>query len=499
MLKYWSKLRLLTKLSIMILSVIIVTMGSFYLINRQLNKEAVLKTESTHLLDIAQAVSTQSIVKNSLLDDQSNPVLQEYTLSIREQFNLDYVVIITKDSIRLTHPDKAMIYENFAGGDELPALAGEEYTSTGEGTFGRSLRSFVPVFDKQNIIGAVVAGKTNQSLDQINQQFNRQITLGFVASIIIGFLLATLVAYSIKLQLFNMEPNEIAQRFEERNAMFEYSHDSVIVTNQNKQITLANNEAIQHFNIDLAHSTSYLDKIFPDIAVDEQNNSVLQFNNKDYIFSQAPIIVKEELIGYIYIIRDATEIYTLLNQLYSTSQYAHLLQAQAHDFLNKLHVIYGLTDLKDYTELESYLDSLITQEDTLTVRISMMVHNPIIAGQLIGLGRQLKTLYPNTTINILSEIPNTNNAQTNHLWMDTIKTIQDTLIQRHTQTDISLDLELNVRGGQLITRLLIKGNIPSLHQYLENNLQTVNMNMHHEDNYLSLTFTMDYEENIDEV
>ena len=105
--------------------------------------------------------------------------------------------------------------------------------------------------------------------------------------------------------------------------------------------------------------------------------------------SHAPIVVNEQEVGHIYILRDATEIYSVLNQLYSTAEFAQSLQTQSHNFLNKLHIIYGLVELDEYEQLQYYLDELISQETDLTQRISVMVHNPILAGQLIGESRRL--------------------------------------------------------------------------------------------------------------
>ena len=49
----------------------------------------------------------------------------------------------------------------------------------------------------------------------------------------------------------------------------------------------------------------------------------------------------------------------------SVSQYYCLRQCaavQSHEFMNKLHVIYGLADLKAYDELKIYLDDILTPE-----------------------------------------------------------------------------------------------------------------------------------------
>ena len=229
----------------MIISVLIISISSLYLITQNTLSNAITESESDHLLNIAQMVSEEELVKQALELNETNLQLKTYARQTENQFDLDYVVIITLESLRLTHPDEALIYEKFLGNDEAAVFDGESYVSKGEGSLGASLRAFVPVYQNEEIIGSVVTGKTNDRLGLLNRKFNQQISSGLSLSIVIGIAFATWVAVSIKRQLFNMEPEEIAQRFEERNAMVNHTYDAVIVTNQRQQITLANNEALQ--------------------------------------------------------------------------------------------------------------------------------------------------------------------------------------------------------------------------------------------------------------
>ena len=60
----------------------------------------------------------------------------------------------------------------------------------------------------------------------------------------------------------------------------------------------------------------------------------------------APINVDQKRIGWIVFLRNATESLFVMDQLANTTAYASALQSQSHEFMNKLHVIYGLADLK---------------------------------------------------------------------------------------------------------------------------------------------------------
>ena len=48
------------------------------------------------------------------------------------------------------------------------------------------------------------------------------------------------------------------------------------------------------------------------------------------------------------------ELEELANQLTGVRNYADALRAQTHEFMNKMHVIMGLIDMKAYDELKQF-------------------------------------------------------------------------------------------------------------------------------------------------
>lgn len=49
----------------------------------------------------------------------------------------------------------------------------------------------------------------------------------------------------------------------------------------------------------------------------------------------------------------------LADQLQNSTSYVSDLQEQTHDFMNRIHIIYGLVDLGRYSELKGYLTSIL--------------------------------------------------------------------------------------------------------------------------------------------
>lgn len=471
--RFWRNQRLLLKLITIVLVSILTTLITLFILLSYRMSMTTQNNEEENLLNLARQIASEEIVISATETKQTNQRLINYAQSFTENFGLDYTVIMTPDSIRLTHPNTELIHQIFQGNDQYKAFAGLEYTSLGEGTLGKSLRSFVPIVNSnEEIIGAVSLGLTIENLEQIIERNMQPFTLVFILSIVLGISLATVVAYSLKKQMLDMEPDEIARVLEERNAMIEYASDAIFVTDSDNKMILVNKESKIHFNVN-KNNSQYIYDVLPFLIENQpfqdkakRGDMIYTYNNKEYVLSHAPIIVKENLVGHLYTLRDATELYSLTSQLYSTSEYALTLEAQQHDFLNKLHVIYGLTDLEEYEELKKYLMDLIEPEQEFSKRVAYLIHNPAISGFLIGERRFFSENQLPFTIEIYPDIPSTENYKFVQVWIDQVKFIDKLLFESPHLTEIHL--KLAYFDDKIITTYQIRGDVEDLiHQIIK--------------------------------
>lgn len=105
--------------------------------------------------------------------------------------------------------------------------------------------------------------------------------------------------------------------------------------------------------------------------------------------------------------KNATETLFLANQLDNTNSYALALQNKNHEFMNKLHVIYGLADLKAYDKLKQYLNDLLQPEKELTQHLALLIPQPILSGFLLSQREQFKEKHIQFNLEIDSVIPTT--------------------------------------------------------------------------------------------
>jgi two-component system, CitB family, sensor histidine kinase MalK len=64
--------------------------------------------------------------------------------------------------------------------------------------------------------------------------------------------------------------------------------------------------------------------------------------------------------------------------------YADALRAQAHEFMNKLHVILGLVRTEQYETLANYVSETVNHRETEVGFVTKKVLDPVLAGFLIG-------------------------------------------------------------------------------------------------------------------
>lgn len=372
-----------------------------------------MKQQEEHLLQATgRQLANDQQIQAALEQGKTTAEIQAYTNQIAELYGFDFVVVMDMSGIRLTHPDANQIGKHFEGGDELEALAGKESFSTSRGTLGESLRFFTPVYHNQNQIGVVAIGVKLTSLSSLIKSSRNTYTISLVISCLIGLLVAAIVSIYLKRQLHNLEPQEIYQLLEERNAMLEESKDAVFVIDLKGTIRLANiaatamrKEGIESQNSVVGEPIQKILTKINHISLEKKTDQLYRQNEQDYLISSSPIIVNKQKIGYILFLRNATDSLFAIDQLANTTAYASALQSQSHEFMNKLHVIYGLVDLEEYNELKIYLQSILQPEKEVLHRLALLIKEPLIASFLIGERGKFSERKTLLEIEVVPEIP----------------------------------------------------------------------------------------------
>nr|WP_156185356.1 sensor histidine kinase [Bacillus sp. LK2] len=344
---------------------------------------------------IARIVADDSIVIDGLAGKVDTALIQVYTNKILKSTDVQFIVVMDMNGIRKSHPNPQKIGHHFIGGDEGPVLKGNEHVSLAEGTLGISMRVFVPVFSETGEqLGAVAVGISADNVKERVKESRHIIYIGVGVGVLVGVIGAILLARHIKKSLFGLEPHRIAKILEERNTMLLSVKEGIIAVDKEANVTLINNEAKRLFK----KSGLEEDFIGKDVELYMPNSRIkevlqtgeVQLNEEQNIYgitivtNRVPLYVKGEIVGAIATFRDKTEIRKLAEELTGIRLYAEALRAQSHEFMNKMHVVLGLTHMKQYEELQKYVSSMVSEHQYEIGGVMKRIKSPVFAGFLLG-------------------------------------------------------------------------------------------------------------------
>ncbi len=344
---------------------------------------------SQSTLNTAQIVAKTPEIKEFMQGDRKDITKIDNLLTIiSKTSNLAFIVLLNMDGFRAYHPVKENIGKYVVGGDEKNVLKGKTYTSSAKGTLGYSHRAYVPIFNNNKQIGAVLTGSLAETIDTTAMQFVFSIWPAFALLLLSSLLIAILLAKGIIKILHNLEPLEIASKLEEGNAMLKVMREGAIAIDTKGKITLLNDEAMRIFQ--KSGIAEYcigkdVEEVIPSTKLKEvlkSQKSMLdeeQNVNGTVIFTnRIPIKINGNIIGALATFRDMTELHSLAEKLTNVKTYVNAMRAQSHEIRNRLHILSGLAQREEYQALSAYLQELLGMRDQDEERIHHNIHDTML-------------------------------------------------------------------------------------------------------------------------
>lgn len=353
------------------------------------------KNLSDKAMNIARMVGHSPLVIEALEGKRDEAEIQSFAEEIRHVTNVRFIVVMDMNGIRKSHPDPKKIGKRFVGRDEVRAMNGEEYTSVAKGTLGRSLRAFEPIRNADGKqIGVVAVGIMLDNVHETVAKSTRIVYFGIGLGILVGILGALVLARKIKAILFGLEPFQIANLFQERNAMLESVREGILAVNREGLIVVANTEAVRMFRQAGIYDDPIGKKVedylpnFPLLRIMDSGtpeyDQEQDLNGMTIMVNRVPVTVGNQVVGAIATFRDKTEIKQLAEQLTGVKLYAEALRVKTHEFMNKLHVILGMAQIGEYEKLSSYIHQITNHYQMEIGSVSRLVKDPVLAGFLLS-------------------------------------------------------------------------------------------------------------------
>jgi two-component system, CitB family, sensor kinase len=224
---------------------------------------------------------------------------------------------------------------------------------------------------------------TAASLEQ--RQVLGLVTLTEVA-LLVGISGSLFVAESVRRQTFDMEPAEIARRYQHHDAMLHAVREGLIITDVNGGIVLANDEARRLLGLadgcadaPLRDQVAGAEWAAAEIPVTDQ----LQYAaGRVLMVSRSRAEVDGKSAGMVTTLRDRTELQEALLELSEARVLANELRKQAHEHANHLQMIVNLIETGKYGEAVGVCTRYADMPQMLSTQVLRQVADPVLAARL---------------------------------------------------------------------------------------------------------------------
>ena len=340
-------------------------------------------------LAVARTFSDMPEVKQALALPPQSGLIQPLALAITRRNDLLYAVVTDMHGVRYSHPNARLIGKRFIGEDIQPAFAGKENVAVNHGVLAPALRVFTPVFnDRQQQIGVVVVGISLSKVDEQIAKGRWDVLLTVLFSALVCGIGTWSLVRGLKRVLLGLEPQEISTQFQQRQAMLHSLKEGVVAVDVEGRVTLINPAASEILlsgpGKEIAHTPLLADLQEVLQTGEPIYDRELGCNGFLLISNTVPVRSQNAIVGAISTFRDKTEVSQLLQRLDGMVNYVDALRTTSHEFMNKLHVILGLLNMKSYDKLEEYVLQTAHTYQADIGEIQHRIKSPVVAGFLIG-------------------------------------------------------------------------------------------------------------------
>ncbi len=288
--------------------------------------------------------------------------LQSLTESIRLNAEATSIVITDRNGIQISNTDRQQIGSPYVKPEESRALRhGRPYLSKTLSEAGAIINGNAPIFDRNlNIIGMVSVGYLVENVRQVTRGYLEKELFYIWIFITLGLGAAILIARGVKRATLGLEPDEIANLFQEREAIIASIREGIIATDESGTITLLNQAASEQLSAAVLGKS--IDEIFPQIDFSTVFSTGEGILNQEVvvlgiglIFNMVPILHDGQIHGAVATFRRKDEIDLIARELSQVQTYSDMLRAQTHEYNNRLHAIVGMVQMEAYDEVLDFI------------------------------------------------------------------------------------------------------------------------------------------------
>ncbi|MEQ3554163.1 sensor histidine kinase [Pseudonocardia nematodicida] len=373
------------------LVVVVVLLGAVAALAAVQSAESFRETQGRRMLSVAEDVASIPTVRSALASGRYD-LLPAFARSAENLSGADGIEIVDRDLVVRTSPDPARDREPFDPGDST-APAGRAWVGDPD---GRGVVAQVPVIDDRGAVAGLVSAGIRAPSPFESLAAARAETFALLGLALgVGVAGSLLLARRVRRQTLGLEPAEIVELVQRREAMLLGIKEGVVGLDTADRITLLNPVARELLELPGTRPGDHVG----DLGLDERLREVLTGaaagedqlvlrEDRALVLNRMPVRVAGREVGAVVTLRDRTELTTLQHRLDTSHTVTDTLRAQAHEFSNRLHTIAGLTELGEHDEVQRFVAGIVAASEGWRREVSARVGDPATAALLVAKNSQ---------------------------------------------------------------------------------------------------------------
>src|SRR5215211_4078201 len=329
--------------------------------------------------EAALAVATTTADSPQILAALATPdpsvQLQPWAERIRRDTGTDFVVVMSPDGVRYTHPNPSQIGGHYLG-SIAEAQRGESHVEEFTGTLGPSVRAVVPVRNGSDVVALVAVGITTAAIERSLWPSLIAIAIAAGAVLAAGAAGAWAISRRLDRQTHGLGEREITR-------MFEY-YDAVV-----------NDEARELLGLELGVVGKRVGELMlPEPMIDSVlgegtvTDEIHLVGPRMLVVNKTPAVWSGRVVGSVITLRDHTDLQAISGELDSAKGLADTLRSQNHEAANRLHTVVSLIEMGRPDDAVEFATRELEVAQQLTDRVVTAVDEPVLAAVLLGKSAQ---------------------------------------------------------------------------------------------------------------
>jgi len=348
--------------------------------------------------EAALAVATTTADSPQILAALATPnpsaQLQPWAERIRRDTGTDFVVVMSPDGVRYTHPDPKQIGGHYLG-SIAEAQRGESHVEQFTGTLGPSVRAIVPVRDGSAIVALVAVGITTAAIERSLSPSLIAIAIAAGVVLTAGAVGAWAISRRLNRQTHGLGEREITRMFEYYDAVLHAVREGLVLLDPAGRVQLVNDEGCELLGLDkgvvgqpvgdLKLPEPLVDSVLGEGMVTDEIHLV---GPRMLVVNKTPAVWAGRVVGSVITLRDHTDLQAISGELDSAKGLADTLRSQNHEAANRLHTVVSLIEMGRPDDAVEFATTELEVAQRLTDRVVTAVDEPVLAAVLLGKSAQ---------------------------------------------------------------------------------------------------------------